>query len=564
MNAATGRVGAAAPPARRREASPPAPWPAKWRIFAAWWGPLLIALAALAMLRWTWGTWPDVLVDFGRERYVPWRLMEGDVLYRDLAVYNGPLSPYFNALCFRLFGASLRTLVCCNLALLVLLIALVYGTLRKVGSQFAATVACLLLVLLFAFGQLASTGNYNYVCPYSHEMTHGLLLSLLAVVAAWPAGNRRRLRLVLSGLALGLSFLTKAEVFLPGATATAAVLLLGLWFQRPPWRAALAELGCFVVPLCIPPLAAFGALSAFMPAEQALLGTLGSWSVAVRNDFTNSPFYRGTTGMDAPLHNAWLMASTTCLYGLVLLPAGLLGATLRRPGPYRLATAGTVFGVVGLLLWHCRTDIDWNNIARPLPVLIVAALVAVTAAFLPHRREAAAQGRFLRQVSLLIFAFVLLGNMLLCARIYHYGFLQAMPATLLLAVAGLDWVPGFIDRRGGYGGVFAAVATSLLSIIVLVHLIAEASLLATKTQWVGKGADGFWADARGAFVNAMVAEIARQSSADTTLAVLPEGVMINCLSGLRNPTPYLKFMPLDLLLFDEDRIVERFRAHPPD
>ena len=31
--------------------------------------------------------------------------MEGDVLYRDVAVFNGPLSQYFNALCFRVFGA---------------------------------------------------------------------------------------------------------------------------------------------------------------------------------------------------------------------------------------------------------------------------------------------------------------------------------------------------------------------------------------------------------------------------------------------------------------------------
>jgi len=28
-------------------------------------GPALIALAAAAMLAWTWRTWPDPLVDFG-------------------------------------------------------------------------------------------------------------------------------------------------------------------------------------------------------------------------------------------------------------------------------------------------------------------------------------------------------------------------------------------------------------------------------------------------------------------------------------------------------------------
>ena len=65
-------------------------------------GPLTIALAGAAMLAWTWGTWPNVLVDFGRELYVPWRLTEGEVLYRDIAYFTGPLSPYLNALWFRL------------------------------------------------------------------------------------------------------------------------------------------------------------------------------------------------------------------------------------------------------------------------------------------------------------------------------------------------------------------------------------------------------------------------------------------------------------------------------
>ena len=48
-------------------------------------GPVLIALAAAAMLLWTWGTWPDILVDFGRELYMPWQITKGQVLYRDLA-----------------------------------------------------------------------------------------------------------------------------------------------------------------------------------------------------------------------------------------------------------------------------------------------------------------------------------------------------------------------------------------------------------------------------------------------------------------------------------------------
>ena len=198
-----------------------------------WAGPMLIAVAAVAMAIWTWGTWPDVLVDFGHERYIPWRLTQGEVLYRDIAFYNGPLSQYFNALMFRVFGASLRTLVFCNLTLLAALIALLYYAMRQVSSRWATTVACLVFVLLFAFGQYVANGNYNYVCPYSHEMTHGLLLSLVAVVAAWPSDRHRLSLTAVSGLALGLALLTKAEVFLGGAVATGTAVLLGIWFERP-------------------------------------------------------------------------------------------------------------------------------------------------------------------------------------------------------------------------------------------------------------------------------------------------------------------------------------------
>lgn len=42
--------------------------PAAWLAYC---GPTTVAATTLAMLVWSWGTWPDVLVDFGRELYVP-------------------------------------------------------------------------------------------------------------------------------------------------------------------------------------------------------------------------------------------------------------------------------------------------------------------------------------------------------------------------------------------------------------------------------------------------------------------------------------------------------------
>jgi hypothetical protein len=68
----------------------------------------VVVFAVLA--GWSWRKWPDPLIDFGRELYVPWQITGGKVLYRDIASLFGPLSPYVNALWMRMFGVSLMTL----------------------------------------------------------------------------------------------------------------------------------------------------------------------------------------------------------------------------------------------------------------------------------------------------------------------------------------------------------------------------------------------------------------------------------------------------------------------
>src|SRR5262245_36105510 len=121
------------------------------------------------MLAWTWGTWPDPIVDFGGELYVPWRLAEGDVLYRDVAYFTGPLSPYLNAAVFKVFGTSLLALVLANLLVLAGIAFLLHRILARIAGELAAGAGLVLFLLLFAFAQLEEIGNSNYVCPYSHE-----------------------------------------------------------------------------------------------------------------------------------------------------------------------------------------------------------------------------------------------------------------------------------------------------------------------------------------------------------------------------------------------------------
>jgi hypothetical protein len=301
-----------------------------------------------------------------------------------------------------------------------------------------------------------------------------------------------------------------------------------------------------------------------MPAREAFLGTAGSWVLAVQSHLRAVAFHREGVGLDRPGENLFAMLRMTCIYATVLLPAFLLGLGLRRPGKHRTVVAVVGFVIVTVALVVLRGHIQWSGIARPFPLLILATTLAVILCFWPHRGDAAAGQRLCRQVSLLVFGFVMLFKMFLNARISHYGFVLAMPAALVLCVAALDWAPAWLERRGGSGRVFIGAVAALLLVCGASYLKEQAHWISGKTERVGSGEDAFWADARGMIVRDAVKEISAKSSTDTTLAVFPEGVMLNYLTGLRNPTPYFNFVPGELILFGEDRMLEAFESHAPD
>ncbi|MFN7140117.1 MAG: hypothetical protein ACK4UN_12350, partial [Limisphaerales bacterium] len=140
----------------------------------------LLATAGV-MLVVSWRRWPEVLVDFGLQLYIPWQLTSGSVLYRDIAYLpGGPISQYFNAGAFELFGASLMTLAKVNLGLSVALLTIIFHWFKKSSGLACAFLVSMATILVFMFSQY-EMGNYNFIAPYSHEALHGLLLGVLTL-----------------------------------------------------------------------------------------------------------------------------------------------------------------------------------------------------------------------------------------------------------------------------------------------------------------------------------------------------------------------------------------------
>ena len=547
-------------------------------------GPAAIVAGFVLMCAWSWRKWPDIVVDFGKELYIAWQLAEGRTLYTDIAYFNGPLSPYLNALWFRLFGASFMTLALCNIAILALILWMLWIILVRIAGRGAATAGCLFFVAIFAFGQFTLIGNYNYVCPITHEINHGMALSLssMLLLSLW-AGKRRAWLAAACGGALGLVFLTRAELFLAAALAVAAGFALIVRAELPGARRWLASAGTIAGFAAAVPALAFFLLATRMSAGQALVGTLGTWPSVVRGDVARLPFYRRGMGLDDPAVNLGKLALWSALYAAFFGLAALIArGTLRgdrsagRGSGVRAAGAGSnaralltergiaaaVLLAVGGTLLLARPAIAWNDIARPFPIVILALGVWCLRGDL--RCPGEDRGRGILRFSMIVFALGMLFKMILYTRLHHYGFAHAMPAAMLAIAAAIAWVPRWIAGRGGSPLVFRAAAVAVLAVILVEFLQTNAFIFAGRIFPVAQGADRIIADERGRFVSDVLDELARRAAPGETLAVFPEGAMLNFLARRANPTPYPILMPTEMTMFGEDRILGALEAHPPD
>jgi hypothetical protein len=521
--------------------------------------PHALALAATfaALFAWNWGAWPDVLVDFGRELYVPWQITQGKRLFGDLAWFNGPLSPSWNALMFRVFGVGLATLVWVNAALLALLITLLHYVLRSISSPRAATGACFVVLAVCGFGQLAGIGNYNFICPYSHEATHGLLLGI-AALAALQRGRGASVWTFVAGLCVGLAFLTKPEMFVAAFAGAGTALALHVWSSRLSWAKACSA---FALGAVVPIGAAFALLSVSLPCSVAWRGVLGAWPSLFASDVAASPFYRVGMGLDAPGANALAMFTSAGALVLMLAPSLALALRMRHKIVASLlafAITGVTFGVL-LVVAH----VPMLEAARAWPLFAALAAIVGFVRVLRESRNVANVGG----AAFAVFALCALAKIVLNARVAHYGFALALPATALVAIVLLDGLPHYAETRAWNGAPLRAGAVALLLGFAFVPTAFTRMFHERKNEIVGSGVDGFRADARGRVVNEALRWIEQRYPTNAprpTLAVLPEGVTINYLARLENPTPYVNFMPPEMLFFGESTIVAAFRAHPPD
>ena len=266
---------------------------------ATWAGAAVVALAFILAAALSWRKWPDILVDFGLQLYLPWKISTGSVLYRDVMYLTaGPLSQYYHAFLFKCFGASFRAIVFSNLLLTAGMLTLLFNRFRTATDTLTATMICLAIVLGFAFNQYVDIGNYNFIAPYCHEIVHGVFLSILALVFVSNWLMRERIGFALAaGVCAGLVFLTKPEVFAAlGAGIAGAFVLFLITKGRAHIKFATRSALILVAGAAIPFLAFAIYFHQFQSWKESVRAAGFAWVPLLHGGVAGGPYYRWCLG----------------------------------------------------------------------------------------------------------------------------------------------------------------------------------------------------------------------------------------------------------------------------
>jgi hypothetical protein len=514
----------------------------------------------------TWGRTGDIVVDFGHELYAADQIAHGRVLYRDVFYLYGPLPVYVNAAAMSVSGAGVTAVRAVNLLVLIAAAALVYRIVLVITDQFTATTAGVVFLTTFAFCSTTTIANYNFITPYSHGATYGLALGLAVVAMCGRlARTGRPIDAACIGVLTGLSVMTKPEMFLGCLTAATAGIAAAMSIHAGAWpmRKLGLLLAWFIGGIIVPPLLGWMAMCRALPPKTAAAMVSG-WGYVRGDILLRSKFYRWGLGIDDVSRSLMLMARSTLLYASIA--AALLGfaVVVRRLSAEaaKWAMVGAFIAIFGVVLMF-GNDRTWENAGRGLPVFCACACGIALVGVLKRWRDVPPQ-RLVTSLSLSILALALLAKMILNARVTHYGFVLAAPATVLFVTWLCGWMPAIADESGWHGGVVRAGGLAVALAVAVFYALMTLQVRAMRSYPV---------ELPGGTINQMpydapvfdaASAIERSTNPDTTLAVIPDAAGLNYLTGRANPTPCDSLNPMEMAQLGEANVLRQFQKTPPD
>jgi hypothetical protein len=250
---------------------------------------------------------------------------------------------------------------------------------------------------------------------------------------------------------------------------------------------------------------------------------------------------------------AWFM-----LAGYGAMRAAKLQQAVQRRALFTViaVVAIAVAGAVLKTFYH----FEWQYRSIPFIYLIVGVLSA--AAYFRSERKAVDLKLFV----LSLFSFLVVMRIIFFVYASHYGFYILVPGFIIYHVFFFRILPQLMRNKFVTFAFYAGFTTVLL-VLMVEHFQWSKAFYQQRTLRVPspRGDLSVFADPRGAGVRALVEFLRDQTPKDSTVAIFPEGLMINFLSEREDPLYYYTFLPQDMVRESvEQSMVDDIAIKKPD
>ena len=484
------------------------------------------------------GLWSDPLIDSGREWIVPDALSRGELLYRDVAYWFGPFTPYLHAAFFAVLGSSFTTLVAAGAVGAAAALAALFLALRRVaGAEISGREQALLWTALAIPALVFMPNAGGAILGMGFRIWHAATFGLLAIVVA--SGKPRvsdSMRIAGAGALAALSGLCRTEWGLAALSAVALVVV-----RARDQRGGAAHFLPALAALAAGFVIVFGGVWGFFLLRVGWAG-LADQPVFLWNIPADTRGHVGLAGLRSWRTGVWnLLYSAAVWLGLAaaiaLVALGRGETPPRRQAFRRRAVAlGTALAVAAL----CAA-----MGAVPGPVLFGAAPLVCLAGLVAGWRDGAGdpEGAALAGLGWM-------GLLSLHRRVFFLDdapyvappllFAFACAGALLARAAAREESPAARARLS------AAFAASVGAIVVFAFAGRIAGYASESAGRVAIRGTGGMLSARPELarrIEDVAAAVRRDAPPGAGLAVFPEGEILNFLSGRPNPLRQKLYLP---------------------
>lgn len=510
------------------------------------WVLLPYAVFSLLLLL-SWNRWIEPYVDSGRELMVPWRISQGERLYRDVHFHHGPLAVYVGAGIDRVAGRSLGA----RIGLATVLALLHLETLRRLSSRLLKPgEAALATALAVAVAFFLRPGGWMF--PFSFDTA--IAVAALAGALLFGQAKTRRGDIWVAAL-LTAALLSRVELGLAGVAA----MVWETRGERSRWPVIAGA------PLAIAG-AGYGLVSAGVSLDRLIRD---GWLRVVKPPEAFQNVYRTYAGLDAPALR--LAEMGLAVIAVLIIIAGLCAGSAAAAHSGRggvlvqVLTLALAAAVAALSLFPPDSLVPTLRLLPPL-IRIVPPLIF--GAFSWRLFSAWRHGpHFLPAISdaAWLVAILFSGRLLLAAGYVgpYDAFFLPLPITLAAAMA----LRTSRAATRALGPALPALTAGALSIFLLLRLAAQAAGF-RGTGWapVATPAGGVvLREPVASTTRLALAELARLVPEDGRMVGFPEGGFFNYVRGRKSLTPFEQFFPGHAdTAEDERRIIQQLDSSPPN